>query len=120
MRIKNKTSFSVSIPLAACKDLAKLSIVAPQPFFQLYCTLTGPLPKRPATTRAAPIASFLNTLWSPKRPKDTTLTLRASSKACAGETDSAIVKTKAMSGAPNRLIQRGCTASPGHFVQQVT
>jgi hypothetical protein len=34
--------------------------------------------------------------------------------------DGATVETKAMSGAPIRLIQRGYTASPGHFFQQVT
>src|SRR6266849_2090485 len=49
VRIKNSTSFSASIPLAAtCKDVARPSIVAPPPFFELYCTLIGPLPKRPA------------------------------------------------------------------------
>jgi len=33
------------------------------------------------------------------------LTLRAPSTACTGEPDGATVKTKAMSGAPSRLIQ---------------
>src|SRR3979490_3422342 len=55
VRIKNRMSFSASIPLAAaCKYMARPSIVAPPPFFELYCTLIGPLPKRPATTCAAP------------------------------------------------------------------
>src|SRR3979490_3325911 len=62
VRIKNRTSFSASIPLAAtCNDMARVSIVAPPPFFELYCTLIGPLPKRPATTCDAPVASLLNT-----------------------------------------------------------
>ena len=48
---QNRMSFSVSNPLAAtCSDLASASIVAPPPFFELYCTSIGPLPKRPATT----------------------------------------------------------------------
>src|SRR6266478_2849303 len=121
VRIKNRTSLSASILLAAtCNDMARVSIVARPPFFELYCTLIGPLPKRPATTCAAPVASLLNTPWSPKRPKDTMLTLRASSTACTGETDGATVNTKARSGAPSRLVQLGCTASPGPFFQQVT
>src|SRR5467141_3162942 len=46
VRIKNRMSFSVSNPLAAtCSDLASASIVAPPPFFELYCTSIGPLPK---------------------------------------------------------------------------
>src|SRR5882757_5546588 len=62
VRIKNRTAFSASIPLAAtCNDMARVSIVAPPPFFELYCTLIGPLPKRPATTCAAPLDSLLNT-----------------------------------------------------------
>src|ERR1700730_4867434 len=117
VRIKNRMSLSAAIPLAAArKDRARPSIVAAPPFFELYCTLIGPLPKRRAPTRAAPVASLLHTPCSPKRPKDTTLTLRASSTACAGETDGATVKTKAMSGAPSQLLQCGCTAflSTGH------
>src|SRR5260370_11334521 len=44
VRIKNRMALSASIPLAtACKDMAKPSIVAPPPFFELYCTLIGPL-----------------------------------------------------------------------------
>ena len=62
VRIKNRMSLLASIPLAAaCKDMARPSIVAPPPFFELYCTLIGPLPKRPATTCVAPVASRLNT-----------------------------------------------------------
>ena len=41
--------------------MARPWIVAPPPFFELYCTLIGPCPKRPATTCAAPVASLLNT-----------------------------------------------------------
>ena len=104
VRIRNRTSFSASIPLAAvCKDVAKVSIVAFPPFFELYCTSTGPWPKRSATIFAAPVASLRKTLWSPKSPTDTTLTLRASSTACAGKTDGTTIKTKATSGTPNRL-----------------
>src|SRR3984893_8292436 len=56
VRIKNRMSLSAAIPLAAArKDRARPSIVAAPPFFELYCTLIGPLPKRPATTRAAPV-----------------------------------------------------------------
>src|SRR5258708_28735541 len=80
VRIKNRTSFLASIPLAAtCKDVAKPSIVAPPPFFELYCTLIGPLPKLPATTCASPDASILNQPCSQKLPKDYTLHLRATS-----------------------------------------
>ena len=60
--IKNRTSFSASIPLAAtCNDMASASIVAPPPLFELDCTSIRPFPKRPATTCAAPVASLLNT-----------------------------------------------------------
>src|SRR5882757_592448 len=48
--IKNRTSFSASIFLAAtCNDVASASIVAPPPLFELYCTLIGPFPNRLAT-----------------------------------------------------------------------
>ena len=67
VRIKNKISFSTSISLAAaCNDMARVSIVALPPFFELYCTLIGPLPKRPATTCAAPVASFKHALIAEK------------------------------------------------------
>src|SRR6266403_527690 len=53
--IRNRTSLSASIPLAAtCNDMASAPIVAPPPLFELYCTLIGPFPKRLATTCAAP------------------------------------------------------------------
>jgi hypothetical protein len=42
---------------AACNDMARVSIVALPPFFELYCTSIGPLPKRRATTCAAPVPS---------------------------------------------------------------
>src|SRR5258708_14535732 len=46
VRIKNRMSFSASIPLAAaCKYMARPSIVAPPPFFELYCTLIGAAPE---------------------------------------------------------------------------
>jgi hypothetical protein len=58
VRIKNKTSFSASIPLAAaCNAMARAWIVAPPPFFELYCTLIGPLPKRLALCCAGCLAS---------------------------------------------------------------
>src|SRR5216683_2520081 len=87
VRIKNRTSFSASIPSAAtCNDMARVSIVAPPPFLELYCTLIGPLPKRPATTCAAALnhpliaekaeghhahlASILNGVHRPNRRRD--------------------------------------------------
>ncbi len=46
VRITNRTSFSASILLAAaCNDAARASIVARPPFFELYCTSTGPAPE---------------------------------------------------------------------------